>query len=106
MSNKITKIEVFGTGCASCKKMLEITKSAVDELGIGVEVEYINDMQKIVENNILSLPALAINRKMTLTGFVPDKEKVKELINKVIQWDNQTDAEKIKNCCCGGNCDK
>lgn len=76
------KIEVLGSGCPTCKKLFEITKQAVNELGIKAEVEYINDIQKIIEMNVLSAPILAIDGKAVIAGFLPGIEKIKEEIKK------------------------
>jgi len=76
-------IQVLGSGCPTCKKLFEITKQAVAELNIDQEVEYITDVQKIVEMGVMSSPVLAINGKPILTGSVPDIEKIKETIKKL-----------------------
>jgi len=78
------KIQVLGSGCPSCKKLFELTKKAVEELELKTEVEYITDIQKIIEMGVMSSPVLAINGKPILAGFVPDIEKIKEAIKKLI----------------------
>lgn len=82
MENKIMKIQVLGSGCPTCKKLFELTKQAVAELNLKTEVEYITDIQKIVEMGVMSSPILAINGKPAITGFLPDVKKIKEAINK------------------------
>jgi len=84
MENKTMKIQVLGSGCPTCKKLFELTKKAVEELDLKTEVEYITDIQKIVEMGVMSSPVLAVNGKPILTGFVPDIEKIKEAIKKFI----------------------
>jgi len=84
MENKTMKIQVLGSGCPTCKKLFELTKKAAEELKLKTEVEYITDIQKIVEMGVMSSPVLAINGKPILTGFVPDIEKIKEVIKKFI----------------------
>ena len=76
------KIQVLGSGCPTCKKLYELTKRAVQELGIKEEVEYITDISKIVEMGVMSSPVLAVDGKPVLTGFVDDVEKIKSLIKK------------------------
>jgi small redox-active disulfide protein 2 len=76
------KIQVLGAGCPTCKKLYEITKQAVKEMGLHDEVEYVTDMQQIVNMGLMSSPVLAINGKPALVGFVPDVEKVKSAIKK------------------------
>ena len=103
MENDNIKIQVLGPGCSSCKKLLELTKQAVEELGLKTEVEYITDIQKIVEMGVMSSPVLAINGKPVMTGSVPGVEKIKDLIG---QGDivNRVESEKKPECTCGGNC--
>jgi len=81
MENKTMQIQVLGSGCPTCKKLFELTKQAVQELGISAEVEYITDIQKIVEMGVMQMPVLAIDGKPILTGFVPDIEKIKSLLS-------------------------
>ena len=76
------KIQVLGAGCPTCKKLYEITKQAVKEMGLPDEVEYVTDMQQIVNMGLMSSPVLAVNGKPALVGFVPDVEKVKSAIKK------------------------
>jgi small redox-active disulfide protein 2 len=80
MENKTMQIQVLGSGCPTCKKLFELTKKAVEELELKTEVEYITDIQKIIEMGIMSSPVLAINGKPIITGFVPDIEKIKKII--------------------------
>jgi len=82
MENKTMKIQVLGSGCPTCKKLFELTKQAVEELGLKIEVEYITDIQRIVEMGMLSSPVLVIDGKPVLAGFLPNKEKIKEIIKK------------------------
>lgn len=97
------KIEVLGSGCPTCKKLHELTKEIVVELNLGLEVEYITDIQKIIEMGVIQTPVLAIDGKPIITGFVPDKEKIKELITKNQEID-QLISTKKPGCSCGGNC--
>ena len=102
MKNNINQIQVLGSGCPTCKKLFELTKQAVQELGINTEVGYITDIQKIVEMGVMQSPVLAINGKPVMTGSVSDIEKIKKIIN---DCSNDSDvAEKKSGCSCGGNC--
>jgi len=84
MENKTMQIQVLGSGCPTCKKLFELTKQAVEELGLKTEVEYITDIKKIVEMGVMSSPVLAIDGKPAITGFLPDVEKIKDTIKKFI----------------------
>lgn len=101
MQNNIKSIQVLGSGCPVCKKLFELTKRAVQELGIISEVEYITDIQKIIEMGVIQSPVLAINGKPVMTGSTSDIEKIKQLIT---SGSENPVSEKKSECTCGGNC--
>ena len=76
------EIKVIGPGCANCKRLLEVTKQAVKDAGLEADVEYVTDIQTMVEMGIIQTPALAIDGKVVLSGFVPD---VKTIKNKLLE---------------------
>jgi small redox-active disulfide protein 2 len=80
------KIQVLGSGCPTCKKLYELMKEIVAEMNLDTEVEYITDIQKIIEMGVMSSPVLAINGKPVIAGLIPNKEKVKEIIKKNIAF--------------------
>ncbi len=74
------EIKVLGPGCPNCKQMEELTKKAVKELGIEVNVDKITDIREIMKYT-MSTPALVINGKLKHSGKpLPSLEKVEELI--------------------------
>jgi len=73
-------IQVLGSGCPTCHKLLELTQRAVKELNLNEEVEYITDVSKIVEMGVMSNPVLAVDGKPVMVGFLPDIEKIKSLL--------------------------
>jgi len=103
MKNNI-KIEVVGSGCATCKKLFEITQKAVSELKIDTKVEYITDIQKIIAMGLMQSPVLLVNNKPALIGFTSDIEKIKKIIKENVE--DKTEKEEIvsSGCNCGGNC--
>ncbi len=74
-------IEVLGPGCSNCKLLYERTRQAVQELGLGCEVEKITDLNVIVGYRILSTPALVVDGQVRLTGRVPSVEQLKQLLS-------------------------
>ncbi len=79
MPNK-TSIQVIGSGCPTCKKFHALVIEAVNELNLNLEVEYLNDIQKIIDLGKMQSPILVINGQATLVGFTSDLEKIKEKI--------------------------
>jgi small redox-active disulfide protein 2 len=74
------EIKVLGPGCANCKQMEELTKKAVKELGIDVNVDKITDIREIMKYT-MSTPGLVVNGKLKHAGKpLPSLDKVKELI--------------------------
>lgn len=63
-------IKVLGTGCASCHALLENTQSAVRNMGLDAQVEYVQDMAQIAGYGVMSLPALVVNHQVVFTGKV------------------------------------
>ena len=76
-------IKVLGAGCKSCHELYESTKKAVEEMNISVDVEYITDMQKIMEYGVMSMPALVINEKVVSMGKVLKATDVEKLLHKI-----------------------
>ena len=62
------EIKVLGTGCASCKALFSATEQAVKELNLDAQVVKEEDMLKIMEYNVLSLPALVVDGKVVAKG--------------------------------------
>ena len=74
------EIKVLGTGCASCKALFATVQQAVAELGIEATVIKEEDLMKIMEYNVMSLPALVVNEKVVSKGKKLRVDEVKELL--------------------------
>lgn len=99
---KSMKIQVLGSGCPTCKKLYEITQKAVSEMGLKEKVEYLSGsegMQALIEIGSMTSPVLAVNGTVVMSGFTPDIEKIKKVIDTGMKVKN--DAPK---CGCGGGC--
>ena len=80
--NGICCIKVLGSGCASCHALYENTKEAVQKMGLLIEVEYVTDMQKIMEYGVMSMPALVVNEKVVSMGKVLKSADIEKLLRK------------------------
>ncbi|MCI8426174.1 MAG: thioredoxin family protein [Lachnospira sp.] len=76
-------IKVLGAGCKSCHEQYENAKQAVNDMGLSIEVEYITDMQKVMEYGVMSMPALVVNEKVISTGKVLKSADVVALLHKL-----------------------
>lgn len=75
-------IKVLGSGCASCHTLYENVKKAVQKMGLAVEVEYVTDLQKVMEYGAMSMPALVVNEKVVSMGKVLKANGVEKLLHK------------------------
>lgn len=76
-------IKVLGAGCKSCHEQYENAKEAVKAMELSVEVEYITDMQKVMEYGVMSMPALVVNEKVVSMGKVLRADDVEKLLHRL-----------------------
>ncbi len=76
------EIKVLGTGCSSCKALYETAKQAITELGSDATLVKEEDLSKIMEYNVMRLPALVIDGNVVAAGKKPSVPEVKALITK------------------------
>ncbi len=76
-------IKVLGAGCKSCHEQYENAKAAVKAMGLSVEVEYVTDMQKVMEYGVMRMPAIVVNDKVVSAGKVLKAAEVEALIRKL-----------------------
>ena len=76
-------VKVFGSGCKNCLTLHKIVIDSLSELGISADVEYITDLQKIMEAGIMSMPALMVNGEIVSSGKVLSVNEVKRIISKI-----------------------
>ena len=75
-------IKVLGAGCKSCHEQFENAQAAVKVLGLPAEVEYITDMEKVMDYGVMSMPAIVVNDKVVSMGKVLKAEDVEKLLHK------------------------
>ena len=70
------EIKILGTGCPKCKRLEQLTKSAVEELGDEATIVHVTNMQQIMEYPIVSTPGLVINEEVKSSGRLPQKSEI------------------------------
>lgn len=78
------EIKVLGTGCASCKALFTTVQEVVAQLGITASVVKEEDILKIAEYGVMSLPALVIDEQVVAKGRLSATE-VKEIITRNVK---------------------
>lgn len=69
-------IKILGTGCARCKRLEQLTREALSELGVAAEVEHVTDMDKIMAYPVMGTPALVIDEEVKVAGRMPSKDEL------------------------------
>lgn len=82
-SDNGASIKVLGSGCVSCHTLLENTKEAVKNMGLSIDVEYVQDMAQIAGYGVMSVPALVVNDKVITTGKILKSSDVENLLKKI-----------------------
>ena len=52
-------------------------------MGLGVEVEYITDLEKVMSYGVMSMPAIVVNDKVVSMGKVLKAKDVEKLLQSV-----------------------
>lgn len=71
---------VLGAGCARCNQLYAVTEEAAKEIGLPYELRKVNDLRQMMALRITATPALVVNGSVKLTGRVPAKEELKQIL--------------------------
>jgi len=72
--------KVLGTGCSSCRTLLERVEMAASELDEPFVVEKVTDIADILAHDVAATPALVVDGEVRLAGRVPALDEVRELL--------------------------
>jgi small redox-active disulfide protein 2 len=78
-------VQIAGTGCTKCNKLYEMTVEATGNLGIACDVVKVEKIKEIVVLGVMTTPALLVDGKILLTGNLPTMEKLKEILQEILQ---------------------
>ena len=74
------EIKVLGAGCSRCKKALDVANKVVGDCGIEVQVEYVTDIMRVMEYNVMSTPAVVVDGEVKIKGSVPTEADVRKAL--------------------------
>jgi len=78
------KIKVLGTGCAKCKTLEQLVSEVINEMAVEASIEKVTDFKEIAKAGIMMTPGLVINGKVKLSGKVPTKAELTNIITSVL----------------------
>lgn len=76
----MVKIEVLGTGCAKCRRLVKNVEKAVADLGIDAEIIKIEDITAIMDRGVMLTPGLIVDGELKVSGRVADIKEIKEIL--------------------------
>ena len=62
------EIKILGTGCAGCKALYATVEKVVSDLNVNFTLTKEEVIMKIMEYNVMSLPAIVIDEKVVAKG--------------------------------------
>lgn len=74
------KIQILGTGCPKCKKLLKNAEAAAKELGIEFEIEKVTNINDIMKFGVMMTPTLAVDGEVKVVGKVSSPDEIKGML--------------------------
>ena len=81
-------IKVLGSGCANCKRLEQITKKVITDLGVEAEVVKVTDPSKYADYGVMSTPGLVINEKTVSSGRIPSIAEITSFVTTALSSKN------------------
>ena len=78
---EMTKIQILGTGCPKCKKLMENAEKATLELGGDYEIIKVTDINEIMKFGVMMTPALVVENEVHSVGKVLSTDEIKKIIS-------------------------
>ena len=76
------EIKVLGPGCKNCVTLAKLVEEVVGELNLETSIEKVEDFKDIVSYGVIKTPALVVNGTVKISGRVPSKNELKNVLEK------------------------
>jgi small redox-active disulfide protein 2 len=74
-------IQVLGTGCPKCIKLMEHVHKAVEKAELqGVSIEKVTDIREIMKFGVMMTPALVVDGEVRVMGRVPGVDEIAAIL--------------------------
>ena len=75
-------VKVLGSGCSKCNLLEKYACETLEELGVAYDLEHVKDYIEIAKYGVMATPALVVNEKVLVSGRVPTRTELKEMLAK------------------------
>lgn len=72
------ELKILGMGCANCRRVYANAKKAIEELGVDVKLEKVEDIDTIISFGVFMTPAVVIDGEVKSSGRIPSTEELKK----------------------------
>ena len=76
------KIQILGTGCSKCLKLVENVRAAVADLGLDCQVDKMTDIKDIMGFGVMLMPGLVVDGEVRSAGKVLSVDDIKKILTK------------------------
>lgn len=70
-------IKVLGSGCANCKSTMALIEAVAQEVGVGVQIDKVQDMAAIIAYGVMATPGVVVDGKVVHAGGVPSRDQIR-----------------------------
>jgi len=74
-------LQVLGTGCPKCKKLVENAEAAARQAGSECRVEKVTKVEDIIACGVMMTPALVVDGAVKSAGRVPKVEEIVAMLS-------------------------
>lgn len=74
-------LRILGTGCPRCRALAQNVEAAARQLGLTFQIQWVTDVEKILEYEVYMTPALVVDDRVAVVGVVPGVEELKEVLS-------------------------
>jgi small redox-active disulfide protein 2 len=77
----VSLIEILGPGCGRCQETHRIVAEVVKSAGLECNIQKITSIDHMTAMGVIRTPAVAFDGQVVLSGHVPTREEVRQLLD-------------------------
>lgn len=75
------KIQILGTGCATCAHLAAMTEETAASLGLEFTLEKVTAIEDIMTFDIVATPGLVVDGEVKVSGRLPTDAELRTLLS-------------------------